>query len=537
MGRHKNIMILTTMLLLLGIIIAPCMGAESENGSNQGHIPKLVIGTTMDVNDINLGDFSFRTFTSNLIWPRLVQVDSQGLFVGDVAESWETDDAQTWTIHLAKNATWEDGKQITSGDVKFATQYLAEKVPSFAKSWENVESIETPDDYTVIFKFKSPNRNSLYKLQMMIIPQHIFKDIDDPLVFNDNRAVIGSGPYKFEKFDKKAGIISFKLNKNYWREKPVIDEVELKLYKNLDVMLMALQKGEIDVPYIYPAGVPYFHLSSLLKNSNLKCNISGNMAVSKVLWINNDRKPYDNLQLRKALSYAIDYEELVRLMTGGFGEVPNAGFIPKMAPYYIETEAMARDINESKSLLDSLGFKDINGDGFREDADGKEFVVKITVGPEDQASDSYRTAQLIKKYLSDVDLNVELKYMDENPFYEMMDTTKEFDIFIGGAGSWLFADYAGYWTGAFDYRSWGWAMVKDQDYLAMVDDLMTETKEDKVAEIVEKMQQYYASNMPAIPLYTVDYIQPYNKKYEGWGNQYVYRLMCWDTFYNLREVE
>jgi hypothetical protein len=75
--------------------------------SDQGQIPKLVIGTTMSVSGINLGDSSFRTFAANLVGSGLVTFNSERKFVGDLAESWETDDAQTWTVHIVKTLIYD----------------------------------------------------------------------------------------------------------------------------------------------------------------------------------------------------------------------------------------------------------------------------------------------------------------------------------------------------------------------------------------------------------------------------------------------
>ena len=86
---------------------------------------------------------------------------------------------------------------------------------------------------------------------------------------DDPTAAIGCGPYRFIGFDKDAGILTYQANDNYWGGKPAIDVVELRMFKNPDALMLAFQKGEIDLPYYYSKGISYYYVPKLLENSEI----------------------------------------------------------------------------------------------------------------------------------------------------------------------------------------------------------------------------------------------------------------------------
>ena len=431
-----------------------------------------------------------------------------------------------------------EGRGFCAGaDVKFMMEYRVAKHPLFSASWSYVDSVETPDNYTLVVKLKAPFKSFLNDMESTVIPEHIFAGIDDPMKYANKLASLSGGPYTFVSYDKQAGVLTYKVNDKYWGKKPNVDVIEIRTYKTKDVMMLALQNGEIDLPYIYGGNIDYFYLANILANKNLKVDIYDPPAVSKVIWFNNNRYPYNITEMRTAISYAIDYNEIVRLITGGFGDVADAGFIPSSAPYHIETRKMIFDKDKSIAMLDALGFKDINGDGFREMPDGKKFQPTILMGAEDPSSDNYRIGQLLKKYFNNVGIDIKFAYQDGPTFWDLVETKEDFDMCLAGAGTWLLTDYAGYWTGAFDDRSWGWAVLTDPEYTAMVDKLVMTNDQEGTAKILADMQQYYAKNLPALPLYTSKKIQPYSDKFEGWKYHYIWGIFNLETMNSINKTK
>lgn len=518
--------LLEAALILCALLSGASMALEKT--PSKANISGLVIGTTDQVGDLNVNDGIFNTYREAFLTKSLVRVDSKGNFVPALAESWETDDAKKWVFHLVKNATWHDGVPVTAADLKFSLEYLPEKLGG--SNWNIIDSVEAPDDYTIVINLKSPDGNFLTNLLMArTVPKHVFENVEDPKTFNDPECTVGCGPYRFEEFDKDADLLRFQAYEDYYEGRPAIDEIVFRMFKNQETMMMALLKGELDTIYIYSGGIGYYYVPQLIKNSDLKYILIKNTGVPNALWQNENRTPYSDLQFRKAVSYAIDYEELKNLFTAGYGQTPNSGFIPEGNLNYVETSPLAQNITQANQLLNSTGLVDADGDGWRDLPDKSRFQPEILVKSD---SDSVRLGEMLKKYLSSAGLDVQLKVSDSSSFWDNVDG-KDYDMFVSRTTPWGMMMEAGYATGYMDTHSNGWPMVNDPAFTELVDDLLASSSEEKTAALAKSVQEYYSANLPAIPLYWNDYVQPYNEKYEGYVTNPIHGILSYETFYGL----
>jgi len=298
---------------------------------------------------------------------------------------------------------------------------------------------------------------------------------------------------------------------------------------------MAFRKGEIDVPYIYAKGVSYYYLPVLRKNPNVDIMIVQGGGLGNVLWINNSRKPLSDACFRRALSYAINYKELRELFTAGLGSIPDAGFVPEGMPGYVKTRKMAFDVQKARSMLEWAGYRDLDGDGRREAPDGS--PVSLTLVASNALPDQARLSEMLKGYLYEAGVSVTLKLVDATTFSTIMDTDKSFDLAIYGTTRWGMSMGSGYGSGYVDARYYGWSVVTDPAYQALVDELKTTGDKNRRRHLATRVQHYYADEMTQIPLYIMPIIQPYNRKYEGWTYSTYTGLLCPETFYNLRRAK
>lgn len=475
----------------------------------------LVVGTTMGIKDIGLTDYYMGILRSIFTHNGLVTLDAEGNYRGDLAESYETKDGKTWTFKLRKGVQWHDGRPFTASDVKFSIEYLLEKVPVYKSHWALIDSVQAPDDHTVVITLKNPNARFLVNLIVLrTLPKHVFERVQDPKTFTEPAAMLGTGPYVFDKFDKAAGLLVFKANQKYFGGKPNIDEVHVRLFKNPDTMYMALQKGEIDTVYFYAAGTDPIYVPRLLQDDKIKFVFVKNLGVANAVFFNLKKPPVDDPRFRKALAYAIDYEELQRIFTAGYGTVPNAGFVPEGTPGYAETPRMKCDRAQAIAILDEMGCKDVNGDGYRETAKGEPLVLDLMVRGD--LAESVRLGELLQKYFAGVGVKTSLRMVDQAAFMNVADIEKSHVAFISRTTPWGMMMWGGYGTGYFDARNIGWSQVEDPAFYALVDAALTELDPSRQKEIARKIQEYYAEHLPAIPLYWNTLIQPYSKKFEGW---------------------
>ncbi|MDD2753995.1 MAG: ABC transporter substrate-binding protein [Methanothrix sp.] len=524
----KRMQLLLAASVVLCILLSGFALAQNQAVGKSESVSKLIIGTTDQVEDINVNDGIFNTYREAFLTKSLIRVDPSGNFVPALAESWETKDAKKWVFHLVKNATWHDGEPVTAADLKFSLEYLPKKLGG--SNWNIIDSVEAPDDSTLIINLLSPDGNFLTNLLMLrSVPKHIFEKVEDPKKFNDPSCAIGCGPYKFVDYEKAAGRLRFQAYDEYYEGKPAVREIDIRMFKNQEAMMMALLKEEIDTVYIYSGGISYYYVPRLMENEDLGYILIKNSGVPAALWLNQNKTPFDDVRFREAISYAIDYQELQNLFTAGYGATPAAGFIPDGSPNCIKTRELSFNTSQSIALLNATGMMDTNGDGLRENADGRVFQPQILVKSD---SDSVRLGEMLKKYLSAVGLDAQLKVTDSSGFWDEVDA-KEHEMFICRTTPWGMMMEAGYATGYMDTRSNGWPMVNDPAFTKLVDDLLACASTEETAQLAGSVQEYYAKELPAIALYWNDYVQPYNKKYDGYVVNPIHGILSYETFYEL----
>lgn len=506
--------------------------AERVEGA-RGRIGLLRVGTLTEASAVNFFDHGMKRFTWMLTHYGLVRFDKDGNIVPALAQSWETADLKRWVFYLRRNALWHDGVEVTSGDIAYTVEFQRRHEPAWHSVYGDIVGVETPDPYTVVFEIANPDYNFLTTIAVMTpVPKHIFQHIEDPKRYNDKKALVGTGPYVLESFDPEAGRVRFTAFDGYWGGRAAVDTVEFQLFKNPETMLMAFQKGDIDLPYTYAKGVSHYYVPKLLKNPCIGIMVSRAGGLGNVLWINNSRSPLNDRNIRQALSYAVDYEELRQLFTAGYGSVPQAGFVLEGSWGYVETRKMALDAGKSRNMLEDAGFRDLDGDGLRESPDGSKLVLTLVASID--LPDQVRLAEMVKKYLADVGVGVSLRLVDSGSFGSIMDVDKTFDLALSGTTLWGMNMGAAYGSGYVDTRTYGWSMVSAPEYQALVDALKTTMNPDRRRELAARIQRYYADEMTQVPLYTLDVIQPHTRKYEGWTHSVYTGVLCPETLYALR---
>lgn len=408
------------------------------------------------------------------------------------------------------------------------------KISEYKQHWGQIDSVQTPDNYTVVIKLKTPNGNFLTNLMVMrLVPEHIFKNVSDPKTYNNINATIGSGPYKFVSFDKTAGILTFVANENYRSGKPSVDTIEIRLFKNQDTMVMALENSEIDTTYMYSKGITYYYVPKLLQDSDVKISVQNSTGVT-ALFFNTAKPVLNNTTFRLAVSYALDYNELRNLFTAGYGEPGTPGFLSSENYNYEDKGVLSQNVNKSKELLDSIGMIDRDGDGFREAPDGSKFQPELLTRTD--SADYTRLSDMVKKYLNTVGIDVKIKLVDTTTFQKIANTEKTHDMIISSTTPWGMLTWCGYGSCYFDNRNIGYTVTTDPAYTSIVDSVFNTTDVAGQKQLAYEMQDYYASEMPAIALYSASVIQPYNDKYEGWSYDPMYGIMSYGTFFNLHKV-
>jgi len=484
----------------------------------------LKIGTPNEIKSANIFSDYYLGIFAHISNPPLMKMDEKGNLTGLTAEEFEvSEDNKIWTFIIRDNLFWSDGKKVTAEDVVFSVKYTGDHNPNARWIKDTLEKTEVLDGNRAVFHFNKPyTRLNLEFATYNIFPEHVWKNIQDPMKYLNAGLNIGFGPFIIEKIDLDAGTVIFSQNPFWAGEKPSLDGFEIHIYKNSDILSLALEKGDVDTYYKYASSYPYAGLQRLEKTGGFAFSETLNMGLV-FLAFNLEKKPFSNPVFREAFSYIINYEELLKLDALGYGKKPNRGFVPPSMGGYMETQALKYDPEKALELFDKAGYTEDKR---------KDLTLSVLV-----RSDWNRVAELIQDYLSAVGIVSTVRSLDLNSWAAEKDNFN-YDVTITRTTPWGMLMHAGWGTGYYDSRRSGRGVlhsVEDPEFLNLCDIVLGTTDKNRLSELGEEVQDYYARNLPGIPLYWNTIVIPYNKDFTGWKPDPLYGIYNLDTFVTLKK--
>ena len=275
------------------------------------------------------------------------------------AESWKVIDGQTVDVTIRAGMKFNDGKPVTVEDVKFTFDFIAEwKFPSFARFYDNIDSVEITGERSVRFKLKQPYSPFVTNIlgYAFIAPKHVWekvgqdKSLKSPADWpNDNP--VGYGPFKLAEWKKNA-VLRMQANAD-WFQPPHFSDVYWLIVPAIDSQLGMLQNGEADIMAwtLTPSQIKRLADSPTIEAKSAPSHAPRDLRFNLVL------APFDDLAFRQAIAFSTDRKQLVNTLLDGAGTPGNDTFLsPKLPEANTALEVREFSIEKARGILQAAGY-------------------------------------------------------------------------------------------------------------------------------------------------------------------------------------
>ena len=435
-------------LLLLAAPLLACDGDDAAGRTAADAGGTLVVAVTGDAD--NLVPPVHESITArqvfDQIFDHLADIGDELNTIGDegfepaLAERWEwAEDSLSIAFHLNPRARWHDGRPVRASDVRFTHRLFTDSAVAspFAPLLENIDSVQVRDSLTAVvwYRRRSPQQFFDATYQMWILPEHRLAGADPgTLRASDfSRSPVGTGRFRFSRWVPGQSLEIVADTGNY-RGRAKLDRVVWSIAPDPVASTTKLFAGEADfVEILRPEDqaevrkrpdlklVPY----PTLQYAAMFLNANQPGALSRPHPLFADR------ELRRALTMAIDREAMVRNVFDTLGATGIGPITRALATADTTIPQLPFDRQRAARTLDSLGWRDADGDGIRERS-GRPLEFSLVV-PTSSAF-RMRMAVLIQEQLAGVGAKVNVEPLEFGTFLERQ-RTRRFDAAMGGIGT------------------------------------------------------------------------------------------------------
>jgi peptide/nickel transport system substrate-binding protein len=511
------------------------------NCSDQKHQKdeRIIIGIESDVQTIN-PMYAFSYSEGNLIDLLFMKPaierwnDSLGVieFEPMIAEKWEwSNDGNLLRLYLRKNIFWSDGVPITADDIVYTFNvYSDPKVESrFYGQFNNFYTlndlqIDSEKTFKIIsptileINFKKDSNPSMLDINLEIIPKHIWSKykIDELPQAEANFKPITSGPFKLVNWERES-VIKLSIDSSSFLYNPDnIKEIIFKIVPDYKLRITQLKTGAIDiVDNIKSEDIDELKLVEKLNVISLRgrdydyigWNHIDPQEYQKSKFVPN--KLFSSAGIRKALTYAINRQEIVETYLDGFGELCKGPVSPMFKSYYdpgLQTDGF--NPARAKEILMVNGWEDKNGDGILEKGNVEfSFDLYISTG---NPRRNY-VATIVKNNLKAVGIEANIQMLEMGAFVERL-MKRNYDAWIAGWTIPVPIDLNPYWNSDKELGFLNFSSYKNKEKDEILNQLQQRISEQKKIELYKKLQSIFYVDEPVTFLYWFDNIIVYNKR-------------------------
>lgn len=503
-------------------------GSISEAGTGStGDVETSKVGGSINVG-LNSAPISENIWCQNdmnssiimdLVCPALVGMDDSGTKFSYLTEpAVQNEDCTQWTITLKEGLTWNDGVPVTAEDLLFTAEYGVRHNVGFFDSYYGLVDFEksrTEGERTVVFELISANVNfwNGAGYWMPIMRKSEWESVGDPNTHDYSGA--GYGPYFVKEWVDGQYVV---LERNPYftlandGRGAYLDEVVFRIYTDENAMVLALQNGEIDVCANFLGASS---VSQLKTNPVFKMTSVGSLGYA-FLSLSQKNQLLTDKAVRQAIAMCCDREALVNVAYAG-AAIPMYTPISPVYKDFVASDIRqaAFDTAAAADLLERAGYKDKNGDGIRESADGKALSFSLIYKSSLTNVDGVMT--ILKTNLADAGIEIVLQPVDAATFSANVTQGHNYDISYSIWGT--IDDVDTTLLTCFGIgQTLNFMEFNDQDQEDLLQVMQGEVDYEKRVDLINQWQAWHVENLPTIHLFVPNntYVAS-TEKYDGWS--------------------
>ena len=486
-----------------------------------------------------------------------------GSYILDIDENFEVTDTgiatlsvdpenKKATIKIKDGMKWSDGQPIVADDIIYTYEVIGNKEYTGVRYSDEsakivgmedykagkastISGIKKIDDKTVEISFKEMGQG-IYTggngMERYAMPKHYLKDVPIKDLEKSEKIrskVVVAGPYTINSIVPGESI-ELKANPNYFRGKPKTEKVTVQVV-NSQTITAAMKSGKYDLVFDIPTELykiykDFDNIETLGRQELYYSYLGfkmGKYDKAKGENIVNPNAKVADLKLRQALAYGLDIKQMVKAFYDGLREKATSSVPPVFEKYYPKDLAgFPYDPEKAKKLLDEAGYKDVNGDGYREDKNGKPFEIKIAA-----MSGGDIAEPLVQFYIQqwkEIGIKGVLatgRLIEFNSFYDKVEADDpEIDVYFAawGVGTNLGPYETAGRKSMFNYSRF--ASDENDKLMAEVTSPKTLTDPNYKPEAYKKWQEYYINQAVEVPLTYRYQLYPVNKRVKNFDVAY-----------------
>jgi peptide/nickel transport system substrate-binding protein len=400
-----------------------------------------------------------------------------------LATSWEQPDSLTFIFHLQEGVTFHDGTAFDANAVKYSFDRVFEIEGEPSYLFYVINKTEVIDPYTVKITMNY-DFAALPSILANAVASIVSPTAAETLGEDFNEQPVGTGPFKFDHWSYGDELVLV-ANEDYFEGAPTFEKVVYKSILEASARKIAIEQGEIDV--LISGRILSTDLEEIEDNPDIRVHKGVGSGI-EYLGFNMLNAPLNDSRIRNAISYAIDYDEIIREAIGGYAE-RIGGPIPSTILGYKELPITQRDLTRAKEFLQEAGYSE----GF-----------DLTLTYNIESVERRKVAEIIQKNLKDIGVQVSIKGLDwDSSIDEYMEMGHELmlnmwfpDYF--DPDSYMFPQFHSWSSAPYGANIFG---LNNTDIDILIDEGLLTTDEEERASIYGEAQELVVEEMPCLFLY------------------------------------